>query len=183
MLSIIIPSRNEKYLEKTIDDVLEHAEGEIEVLVMLDGYRPDPEIPGKPGVSYHYFENPVGQRACVNWGARLAKGEYIMKLDAHCSMGQGFDVILSEECDYYWTVIPRMYNLDVEKWKPKYFENTQLAIKRGKLNDYMFLGLNSKGELRTHYYPRNIRDDLHNNDRLIDDTMSCQGCCFFMHKI
>ena len=44
MLSILIPARNEKYLEPTIRNVLANAEGDIEILAALDGYLPDPQI-------------------------------------------------------------------------------------------------------------------------------------------
>ena len=44
MLSVIIPSRNNEYLQRTIDDLLEKAEGEIEIIVVLDGYWPSPML-------------------------------------------------------------------------------------------------------------------------------------------
>jgi glycosyltransferase involved in cell wall biosynthesis len=37
MLSVIIPAKNEIYLERTIRNILENAEGEIEVIAELDG--------------------------------------------------------------------------------------------------------------------------------------------------
>ena len=43
MLSVIIPSRNEVFLQQTIDDVLRNAVGEIEVIAVLDGYWPEPD--------------------------------------------------------------------------------------------------------------------------------------------
>lgn len=38
MVSVIIPSYKDQYLPKTIDSLLENARGEIEVIVVLDGY-------------------------------------------------------------------------------------------------------------------------------------------------
>jgi len=38
MISVVIPARNEKYLKKTIEDILEKATCEIEIRVILDGY-------------------------------------------------------------------------------------------------------------------------------------------------
>ena len=40
-LSIIVPSRSPQYLQKTIDDLLAKAEGDIEIIVVLDGIWPD----------------------------------------------------------------------------------------------------------------------------------------------
>ncbi len=183
MVSIIIPSRNEIYLQRTIENVLANAEGEIEVLVMLDGYVPEPPIDTKDSrVIFCHYPESIGQRQCVNAGARLAKGKYIMKIDAHCAVDKGFDVKLAQDCEYDWTVIPRMYNLDFKTWKPKLIENTDLAIRSRKLHDYMYVGINEKNELRTLYYPDKENYELHKRTELIDDTMSNMGCCFFMHK-
>ena len=120
MLSVLIAARNEIYLEKTIRDVLSNAEGEIEIIVELDGYIPEPQIVmNDDRVIFIHHKESIGQRACINHAAKLAKGKYIMKLDAHCAMDKGFDVKLAQDCEPEWTVIPRMYNLDVELWKPK----------------------------------------------------------------
>jgi len=114
MVSVLIAARNEIYLEKTIQDVLSNSRGEIEVLVALDGYLPDPQIHCNDNrVTFYHEPVSIGQRQSINKLARLAKGKYIMKLDAHCAMDEGWDVKLAEDCEYDWTVIPRMYNLDV----------------------------------------------------------------------
>jgi glycosyltransferase involved in cell wall biosynthesis len=169
LLSVIIPSRNEIYLQKTIENVLSNAEGEIEIIAILDGYLPEPQIVINDNrVIFVHYEKSVGQRVAINQGARMAHGKYIMKLDAHCAVDKGFDVKLVADCEYDWTVIPRMYNLDHETWQPKLHKKT----------DYMYIG-NGKGrELRAEYY--NSRQPK--NGRLIDDTMCCMGPCFFMHK-
>ena len=36
-ISVIIPARNEPFLQKTVDDVFEKAHGDLEVIVILDG--------------------------------------------------------------------------------------------------------------------------------------------------
>jgi glycosyltransferase involved in cell wall biosynthesis len=115
MVSIIIPARNEVYLEKTIRDILEKAKGEIEVIVVLDGYLPDPPIDTKDNrVKFLHYPESIGQRPAINEAARIAKGKYILKTDAHSMFDEGFDVKLAADCEYDWTVIPRMYNLDVD---------------------------------------------------------------------
>lgn len=184
MLSIIIPARQEKYLEKTIRDVLSNAEGEIEVIAELDGWLPNPRIViGDNRVIFYHHKESIGQRACVNHGARTAKGKFIMKLDAHCALDKGFDVKLAKDCEYDWTVIPRMYNLDINTWKPKLIENFNRAVRMGKLHDYLYMAVNGKNELRTMYYTNgNVKLHQERKHILIDDTMSCMGPCFFMHK-
>ena len=169
MLSVIIPARNEIYLEKTIRSVLDAAEGEIEILVILDGYLPDPVIHMNDSrVIFYPFKESIGQRAAVNFGAKVAKGNFIMKLDAHCSVDKGFDVKLAADCEYDVTMIPRMYNLDVEKWEPKW----------RRYHDYLYIGGSPGRLLRAEYY--GYKHQI--TDNLIDDTMCCMGPGFFMHK-
>jgi len=76
MLSVLIAARQEKYLEQTIRNVLENAEGEIEIIVVLDGYLPDPVINiGDDRVIFIHYEKSIGQRAAINEAARRANGE------------------------------------------------------------------------------------------------------------
>jgi glycosyltransferase involved in cell wall biosynthesis len=143
MVSVLIPSRNEKYLEQTIKNVLDNARGDIEILVALDGWLPEPQIvTNDPRVTFYHEPTSIGQRQSINKLARLSKGEFIMKLDAHCAVDEGFDVKLVKDCEYDWTVIPRMYNLDVQTWAPKLHKRT----------DYMLMVMD-RGFLRANYYP------------------------------
>jgi glycosyltransferase involved in cell wall biosynthesis len=166
MLSVIIPSCNEIYLERTIKNILDNAEGEIEIIVILDKWLPEPQIvTNDPRVSFHHFPEGIGQRGGMNYGAQIAKGEFIMKIDAHCAVDKGFDVKLAKDCEKDWTVIPRMYNLNHETWEPKYHKRT----------DYMYI---REPDFRAEYYGKNQPK----NDKMIDDVMISMGPCFFMRK-
>ena len=96
-LSILIPSRNEEWLQRTIEDVKEHIQGDTEIL-----WEEDTE--------------PIGQRALTNKLARKAKGKYIMKLDAHVSMSPGFDVAMMNDMEDNRVLIPAMMNLYAYDW-------------------------------------------------------------------
>ena len=169
MLSVLITARNEDYLGKTIENVLENARGEIEVIVILDGYIPNPQLHFDSRVTFVHYENSIGQRQGINEAARRAKGKYIMKLDAHCAVDEGFDVKLAKDCEYDWIVVPRMYNLDIETFKPKLYKRT----------DYMYISSpTSEKPFRMAYYGSRQPK----NDKPIDDIMCCVGCCWFMHK-
>ena len=101
MVSIIISSRVDQYLQKTIDDLLGKAEGQIEIIVVLDGYWPNPMINNDPRVIIVHqgtIHNHKGMRAAINTGSKLAKGEYLMKVDEHCMFDQGYDVKLAADC-------------------------------------------------------------------------------------
>jgi glycosyltransferase involved in cell wall biosynthesis len=179
MVSIIIPARNEIYLEKTIRSVLSAARGEIEVLAMLDGYIPSPQIisfKGDGRVKFFHENKSIGQRQSINKAAKVAKGKFIMKLDAHCALDKGFDVKLAADCEYDWTVVPSMERLDIETWKPR---------RRG-ITNYMYISSpTAEKPFRAQYYEGRKKDGGQRqpkNDKLIDDTMCCMGPCFFMHK-
>lgn len=181
-LSVIIPSRNEElYLNKTIQSVLQNSEGEIEVIATLDGWEPSSRVEDKR-VIYIRHKEPEGQRASINEGVSLSSGNYIMKLDAHCAVGKGFDKILIRDCEYDMTMIPAMFNLDVLTWEPRNFNNWSSAVRRGKLNCYMYIGW-EKGRMRAQYYPGSLRRKVYDEgkNRPVDETMCCMGPAFFMH--
>jgi len=184
-VSFLIPARNEIYLEQTIRNILENIRGNSEILVCLDGYIPDPQIViGDDRVTFFHKEKSIGQRAAINFLATKANGKYVCKIDAHCAIDEGFDVKMMADCEYDWTVIGRMYNLDYKTFKPKLIEDFTHAVRMGKLHDYIMMGINEKNEFRTLYYPHEINKKMHHErkDILIDETLSCMGCCFFMHR-
>lgn len=171
MISIILPSKNEKYLEKTIRSVLENATGEIEVLPVLDGYEP-PEIIDDPQV--HYVRvNSIGMRAAINAAAAAAKGEYLMKLDAHCMVPKGFDEVLRADCEDNWVVIPRRYRLDPDNW----------CIEREKepIDYEHFIYPRKYKPVSLHGF-RWVERTQARKDILIDDNLTFQGSCWFMTK-
>src|SRR6185436_5373107 len=95
-LSVIIPARCEKWLSRTIADVLEHIEADTEVIAVLDGAWSESGIPQHERVTVVYLPESIGQRAATNLGARISTATYVMKLDAHCAVAQGFDRVLIE---------------------------------------------------------------------------------------
>ncbi|MGW8179903.1 MAG: CmcI family methyltransferase, partial [bacterium] len=182
-LSVIIPSLNEEqYLDKTVRNVLANAEGEIEVIAILDGWQPTQWVTDDKRVIYIRHNEPIGQRPSINEAMRIASGSHMMKLDAHCAVGKGFDKILIRDCEYDMTMVPAMFNLDVETWQPRDIDNLDIATRRGKYNPYMFIGWKD-GRLRACYYPGNLRKQLYTErkDIPIDETMCCMGPGWFMH--
>ncbi len=172
MVSIIIPSRNEIFLEKTIQNLLDNATGEIEILVVLDGYNP-PERNTDPRVRYIHHEPGIGMRAGINSAAKMAKGEFLMKIDAHCMVDSGFDQKLTVDCTDNTVVIPRRYKLDEDKWSIKESEppvDYEHFIYPLKFDPISLHGFRWKERAES-------RKDI-----LIDDTLSFQGSCWFMKK-
>lgn len=119
-LSIVIPSRNEMFLAQTVSNILENIEADTEVIVTLDGAWADPAIPQHPRVNVIYLPEATGQRAGQNIAAKLAKGKYVMKVDAHCAFDKGFDRKMIEgfkEVGDDVTMVPIMHNLWAFDWK------------------------------------------------------------------
>lgn len=182
MLSIVIPSRSPQWLRQTVEDLLKHAEEEIEVIVVLDGIWPEPhEMPPEDDrvrILHHGLQHDnVGMRGSINAGMRIARGEFVMKIDEQCAVDQGFDVKLKRDCGEEWVVIPRRYRLLAESWTIQ--EDGRLPI------DYMFLAypyerpFDKTCGLHGDEWRDKARDRA---DIMIDDTMSWQGSCYFMRK-
>lgn len=180
MLSIIIPSRSSEYTQQTIDDLLSKAEGEIEIIVILDGYWPEPMIKNDSRVIILHSgtkHNNRGMRAAINMGMSIAKGKYVMKIDEHCMVDQGYDVKLIQDCENNWVIIPRRYRLDPDEWK--IIEDRRPPI------DYMHIDFpfqrpnDTTCGLHGAEWSKRAKD---RKDILIDETPSMQGSCYFMHK-
>jgi len=114
-LSVVIPSRVDEYLNRTIEDLLKKAEEDIEIIVVLDGYWT--AIFDDKRVKVVHFGQHRGMRDAINAGMRIATGDYVMKTDEHCMFDQGFDKKLKADCEDGWVVIPRRKRLDAEKWE------------------------------------------------------------------
>lgn len=176
MVSIVLPVRNEKYLNPTIEELLKNARGEIEIIVNLDGYWPDPVI-GDPRVRYIHKGQAQGMRAGINSAVAIARGEYIMKIDGHCMVDEGFDVKLVADCEPNWVVIPRRKRLDAENWCIKDVGKPDVDYEYLSFPDNPsdFGGPGLNGKIWT-------KRALERKDILIDENMSFQGSCWFMRK-
>lgn len=171
LVSVVIPSRNEPYLHKTILDIIQKA-NDIEIIAVLEGYWPSyKELVDDKRVHYLHNTTPKGMRGAINQAVNLARGEYILKTDAHCMFAPGFDSTLKEGHRDSWVIVPRRYALDVNKWQIEKRTDDKYPI------DYMFLNQDLQGEVWTE---KNHDKSL--KDIPIDDLMTSQGSCWFMKK-
>ena len=180
-VSIIIPSRNEasgeltEIMRKTVDDIFSKATGDIEVILVLDGYWPNPPIKDRDNLIVIHRGESKGMRASINAGTSIAKGDYIMKTDDHCMFAEGFDETLKKDCEDNWLVVPRRYSLDAENWsiKPKTpIDYHYLDCPLTNTEYFQFHGLP---------WPERYRERLDPQFN-IDDTMSWQGSMWFMTR-
>lgn len=165
MISVIIPSRNELYLNKTIADIKAKLVGNYEINVVLDGADSE----RVSGVNYIYNKEPKGMRTVINQAAAQSKGEYLMKLDAHCMVGQGIDEKLKAVHQENWVQTPRRKRFDPKRWELTDTDKPDI--------DYMFIGKGFKG-----HKDNDKNRDLKIRKKLIDDTGVFQGSCYFITK-
>lgn len=175
-VSVVIPARNEKFLAPTVNEVLTKARGDIEVVVHLDGYWPDPPLKEDKRLKLIHRGRARGMRPGINAAVAASTGDYIMKLDGHCVLDEGYDEKLKADCEDDWLVTPRRHRLDVDNWV---------------IND------GGRGPIDAHYLSYPLENDLvttglhgtewkqrmkERADVLIDDEMSSQGSCYFLHR-
>jgi len=79
-LSVLIPARNEKFLQATIDDILKNFKSNFEILVGLDDYDPDPAIAAHARVKVYRLQKRMGMRPMINYLAGRAHGQYLMRV-------------------------------------------------------------------------------------------------------
>lgn len=177
-LSVIIPARNELFLPQTVNDLLFKAAGDVEVIAVLDGYWPNPPLTEDKRLVQIHRGRALGMRASINAGAAAARGEYLMKCDAHCMFEEGYDEKLKADCEGNWIVIPSRYSLDAENWT--------IEQNRKPRRDYHYLcypdpnKAHDGGMHGVEWWDRGRERASPEYD--IDDTMSFQGSCWFMKK-
>ena len=151
MLSIIIPAYREPFLQKTIDSLRKNSISDIEIIAV---------------------ENNLGMRNAVNQGIARAKGDFIMKCDAHCLFAPGYDKALTENCAENWLVIPRRYSVEEETWTRD--------EKRG-IRDYHYLTFPHESDYGYGMQGKewNERSEERKDPKYdVDDQMSFQGSCW-----
>lgn len=166
MLSVVIPNYKDKHLGKTIESLLINSRGDIEIIPVFDGCEIE-GIPEDPRVKPVYQENQ-GMRESINNAVRHAKGEYLMRTDAHCVFGVGYDLLLTEDMEDNWIVNPRRFKLDPIKWQ----------VMAGEPIDYEKLLIE-----KTHHKFHGIEWSSRSKKRkgvLIDEDMAMQGSCWAM---
>jgi len=174
-VSVLIPSRNEKYLTKTVEGIFAEATGDIEVIIVLDGPASYPLPRKRKNLILIQKPQAEGLRKAINDAVEKASGKYLLKTDAHCLFKKGFDEIFQKDCEDNWVVIPRYYPLDVDHWR---------RIRGRKPLDYFFLSCPWKNaKYPSKFMMKDCEWSVMDQTRkklLIDDLMTFTGVCWFM---
>lgn len=198
-LSVVIPARNEMFLAQTVADLLKNKRGNTEILVGLDSQWSDPPLVDHPDVTIFYSPTPLGMRAMTNQLVRLSKAKYIMKIDAHCAVDEGFDVKMMSEMKDHYTMVPVMKNLHVFDWvckacgdrryqgkKPVKCNNKSCSNTTDFYRDIVWRAKNSPNstafrfDKTLHFQYWNDYKKKQIGD--VVDTMSIQGSCFMLTR-
>lgn len=184
-LSVVVPSRDERFLIPTIRDVFHNRRGDTEVVAVLDSDKwPDgwKELVAEfPDLHTIHNGTSLGMRPAINRGVASAasrKAKYILKLDGHCMLDEGFDVKLQADMEPNWVVVPRRKRLDAENWtltdthKPD-IDYHYLSFPDDP-NDFGGPGLNGK------VWEQRARERRDKPEYEIDDEMASQGSAWFM---
>ena len=192
-LSILIPSRNEMFLGKTIQDIFENSSEKTEVIVVLDGQLPLEPIPDHPRLTLIYHSTSIGQRAATNEAARLSNAYYLMKADAHCAFDKGFDTKMMNDMQDNWTMLPLMKNLHVFNWVCKnghsrYQSPSGVCRDCGEPTEKDIVWISKNNPRSTAYrfdttlhfqYWNDYKNKQKGN---LVETMSAQGSCFMLTR-
>jgi len=174
-VSIIIPSRNEQFLAPTVRGLLEHG-SDIEVIAVLDGYWPDPPLPEDKRLIQIHHGKWKGMRPGINAAVACSRGDYVMKIDGHCSVPPDFDKILAADCEDNWLVVPRRYSLDPEAWERK----LDRPVVDAHYLSYPYARPGDKTcGLHGNVWSARAKTQEHVS---LDDEMSSQGSCWFASR-
>lgn len=210
-LAVVIPSRQEEFAAKTVENILENKRGKTEIIIVLDGAWATPPIKSHPDLTIIYLPEAIGQRAATNLGVRMSKARYIMKIDSHSAVSEGFDVELikaGDELGSNVVQIPTLYNLHAFSWKcltcnrewyqgakPEYCcSDSDGKVKNENCNGRQFEKivvwkprLHKKSEF--YRFDHDLHFQYHGNRKKhpeavgdIVETMSAQGSCFFLSR-
>lgn len=181
------------FLERTIRDILSSIRADTEIIAVLDGEWADPGIPDNPRVTLIYHPESIGQRAAVNEAARLSSSKYIMKVDAHCTFEEGFDVKMLGCMEPDMTMIPVMRNLHAFDWvcpdgHRRYQSPSGPCSVCGKPTerDIVWIAKTNPAS-RAYRFDRNLHFQYWSDYKKrqtgdLVETMSIQGSCFLVTR-
>jgi len=119
LTSVIIPVgsfESIKNINRTIESLLLNADESIEIIVMLDNWETDAII-SDDRVSVAHFNENMGERKLVNQGFSLSRGEFVFRIDAHCSVTPSWDVKLKDSCRKHSIAVCVIVPIKEETWE------------------------------------------------------------------
>lgn len=175
-LSVVIPSYKDQYLPKTIQSLLDNSElaDALEIIAVFDGYWPVFDLVYDPRVRYIHMGKNGGMRRSINAGVAIARGEFFMRLDEHCSFAKGYDKVLTDACKENEVMTARRYFLDPVKWE---------VMQEHGYVDYEKLVIQDMGNGVKKFSGQKWRSrDKERESVMVDETMAMQGSMWIAHR-
>lgn len=173
-LSIIVPSFEEPFLNKTLHSLLDNSVEGMEIIPVIDGYEPKEPLPSDPRIAPIYLKENKGMRGAINAGLEAARGDFVAKADAHCAFALGFDGVLMKSCEENHLTIPRRYSLDEVSWGVN-------GLRRPR--DYHFFTSPQAGEYGYGIFVGEWNSmDRRRKNYDIDDIMAFQGSFWIANR-
>lgn len=145
-LSVVIPDYKDPLLHKTIDSLLDNSGlgDQLEVIAVLDGCWSDLPFRQDNRLRIVHRGQNGGMREAINTGIRIARGEFIGRLDEHCCFGNNYDLIMTSQCKPNQVMTLTRYFLDPTTWtvmpiEPVYHE--KLVIRNVSEDTKKFAGV------------------------------------------
>lgn len=197
-LSMLVPARNEEFLARTVQDLLENTSDQTEILVGLDGSWALPPVDDHPRVNIVYVPKSIGQRAMTNLLCRLSNAKYVAKVDAHTAYDKDWDLKMFEALEKTGdnvTMVSTMKNLMVFDWVCEcgfrhYQDKGQKCPQCGKPMKKEIIWKTRRGSHNFSYcfdptphfqYMPEMKERPGGRESLTE-TMSLQGSCFMMTR-
>lgn len=196
-LSIIIPARNEEFLSLTVEGLLKNKRGNTQIVIGLDGEWANPPIEDNKDVTIIYYGKSIGQRAMGNRCAAISNAKWILKLDAHCIVDEGFDEKIIDGVEDNWTVVPILYNLHAfdrvcPKCRYRLYQGPEpmscpecgITMKREMVWRPRFSRKSEfyRFDTTLHFQYHGERKSQVEKNNMFPETMSLQGSCFMLTK-
>lgn len=174
-LSIVMPGYKDPYAMKTIADILKNSRlgDQLEVIHVWDGFYPAFEIIQDPRVRYVHLGKNRGMRGAINAGVAVSRGEFFMRLDEHCCFGEGFDKILTDDCQPNEIMTAKRYFLDPENWEvmpDEPVEHEKLVIQNVSETVRKFAGKRDKDR------------DIEQKDAFLSEMTAMQGSMWIVNR-
>jgi len=171
-VSVVIPAYKDELVHPTIESLLLNSElgDQLEIIVVLDGYWPEKPIIQDDRVNVVHLGKNRGMRGAINAGVEVARGEFILRSDQHCSFAKGFDRILAEDCKPNWIMTAIRYFLDPVKWEVMKELEPVITEKLIIQDNKKFSGAKWRSR------------DKGLKDELLLESQAMQGSCWFMPR-
>lgn len=174
-LSVVIPSYKDPYHEKTVKSLLDNSElgDKLEIISVFDGYWPTWELVSDPRRRIVHLGKNRGMRGAINAGIAVARGEFFMRLDEHCTFGKGYDKILTDDCKENEVMTAKRFFLDPIKWEvmpDEPVEHEKLVIQNVSEGVRKFAGTRWKSR------------DKKQKDVMISETLAMQGSMWIANR-